>query len=535
MSSTESQLPPGWTWTTVADLTDVGSGLTKNAKKRSASSSRVPLVTVAAVGFRHIDPEEFGSIKLLEADSDKGTLHAGDILVVEGNGSKKHIGRVAVWDLDLPEARHQNHLIRLRPEGGFQSEYLLEWLASPGGRERLIEEATTAAGLFNLSLSKVSRIQVPLAPKRERENIVTKIDALQARSRRAREALDAIPDLLDRFRQSVLAAAFRGDLTADWRAKHPDVEPASVLLERIRAERKARWIEAEAERVRARAEAKAVKAGKPWGVEQDAKALAAGKKTAEKKYKAPEPVDAEAEGLHELPEGWCWAPVELLNDPVRPICYGVVQPGPEVEGGTTLIRVCDLVDGGVDLAASRTIGPTVDAQYERSRLTGSEVLVSLVGTIGRVAVAPQAAAGANLARAVARIAVLDPLVAPRWVAAWLSAPTMQQRMLSEAREVARKTLNLADLRTAVVPLAPATEMEHVLETIDTALSTLPNSKAIEICKGRLDTLDQAILAKAFRGELVPQDRADEPASALLERIRAERAATATDGRKRRRR
>ena len=62
---------------------------------------------------------------------------------------------------------------------------------------------------------------------------------------RAKEALDAIPPLLDRLRQSILAAAFRGDLTADWRAENPDVEPASVLLERIRAERKVRWIEAE--------------------------------------------------------------------------------------------------------------------------------------------------------------------------------------------------------------------------------------------------------------------------------------------------
>ena len=53
--------------------------------------------------------------------------------------------------------------------------------------------------------------------------------------RRAKEALDAIPALLDRYRQSVLAAAFRGDLTADWRSRYPDTEPASELLEHIRA------------------------------------------------------------------------------------------------------------------------------------------------------------------------------------------------------------------------------------------------------------------------------------------------------------
>ncbi len=68
---------------------------------------------------------------------------------------------------------------------------------------------------------------------------------MQERTRRAREALAEVGPLLEEFRQSVLAAAFRGDLTADWRAAHPNVEPASELLARIRAERRRRWEEAE--------------------------------------------------------------------------------------------------------------------------------------------------------------------------------------------------------------------------------------------------------------------------------------------------
>jgi hypothetical protein len=72
----------------------------------------------------------------------------------------------------------------------------------------------------------VLAFNVALPPRNEQRRIVAKIEALTARSRRAREALDAIPPLLDKLRQSILAAAFRGDLTADWRAQHPDVEPA---------------------------------------------------------------------------------------------------------------------------------------------------------------------------------------------------------------------------------------------------------------------------------------------------------------------
>jgi type I restriction enzyme S subunit len=75
----------------------------------------------------------------------------------------------------------------------------------------------------------LAKFSIPLPPLNEQRRIVEKIEALTARSRKARAALDEIPALLDQFRQSVLAAAFRGDLTADWRTQNPDVEPAEAL------------------------------------------------------------------------------------------------------------------------------------------------------------------------------------------------------------------------------------------------------------------------------------------------------------------
>ena len=76
-----------------------------------------------------------------------------------------------------------------------------------------------------------------LPPLNEQRRIVAKLEALQARSRHAREALDAVPPLLEKLRQSILAAAFRGDLTKDWRAKHKPTESAAQLLDRVRRTR----------------------------------------------------------------------------------------------------------------------------------------------------------------------------------------------------------------------------------------------------------------------------------------------------------
>src|SRR5262249_20832535 len=104
-----------------------------------------------------------------------------------------------------------------------------------------------------------------------------------------------VEPLLEQFRQSVLAAGFHGDLTADWRADHLDVEPASELLHRIHAERRRCWEQAEL----AKYEAKGQKPPKNW---QD-------------KYEEPEPMDDS--DLPELPDGWCWTSIDIISEVVR--------------------------------------------------------------------------------------------------------------------------------------------------------------------------------------------------------------------------
>ncbi len=279
-----TDLPAGWRWTTLGEIAEVSGGLTKNASKRDASTLRAPLVSVAAVHLRRIVTEAIGEVGLLESDGDRATLAAGDLLIVEGNGSLEHIGRVALWNNEVPGARHQNHIIRVRPRE-VPSAFLLEWLASPAGRDAIVNEATSAAGLYTLSLSKVERLPVPIPPSGEQHRIVARLASLRAHRHGAKASLDAVPPLLDKLRQAILAAAFRGDLTADWRAKNPDVEPADKLLARVGDNHRSEWEHGER-----------------------AKLTAKGRLTSDNrwrdKYEAPTlPADAT---LDELPATWRW-------------------------------------------------------------------------------------------------------------------------------------------------------------------------------------------------------------------------------------
>ena len=149
--------------------------------------------------------------------------------------------------------------------------------------------------------------------------------------------------------------------------------------------------------------------------------------------------------------------------------------------------------------------------------------MTVVGAgIGEAAIAQSECAGFNVARAVAKIPIREFSVA--FVYHWLCTGTAVAWMKGESREVARPTLNLEQLQTIPVPLPPLPEQQQIVRRVDELLALADEVEARHgKAKQYVDNLKQSILAKAFRGELVPQDPNDEPASVLLERVRDARA------------
>jgi type I restriction enzyme S subunit len=147
------------------------------------------------------------------------------------------LGKVAIVGEQYLEWNINQALVLFRPKDLLLNKYLYYYLVEGEFVRYILHETKGTVGQVNISLSQCRQCEIPLPPLNEQRRIVEKIEALTARSRKAREAIEAIPELLDQFRQSVLAAAFRGDLTADWREQNPDVEPAEALLERIRVDK----------------------------------------------------------------------------------------------------------------------------------------------------------------------------------------------------------------------------------------------------------------------------------------------------------
>jgi type I restriction enzyme S subunit len=236
----------------------------------------------------------------------------------------------------------------------------------------------------------------------------------------------------------------------------------------------------------------------------------------------PEPTPPTLGTEVEVPPHWAVVSIEAATLAERPIAYGVLQPGPDVDDGVPLVRVCDVADGNVDLGGLKRVAPSIAAAFPRTRLLGGEVLLTIVGTIGRTGIVPSALVGANVARAVAVLSP-QPAVRAEWLELCLREERMRQLLTGNSREVARKTLNLEQLRECAIPIPPLDEQDEVISMVKAMLSHA-DAVAAEVQRQAraAEALRQATLKAAFAGQLVAQDPKDEPASALLARLVAER-------------
>ena len=312
------------------------------------------------------------------------------------------------------------------------------------------------------------------------------------------QRLAKIPTILKRFRQSVLAAACSGRLTEDWREQHRDIEAAVKLVDRVRQSHE--------------------KGGQGHG------------------GKAADP----SEDVHTLepsdfPGSWDICELKWLCTPGRTITYGILKPGPDQADGIPYVRVADFPNDLLRLQGIRRTTKEIANEYRRSILATGDVLFSIRGTVGRVCRVPTELAGANITQDTARISVHPALLA-EYVEIYLRSPDAQRRCEAAMRGVAVRGINIGDVRALQVALPPRAEQQEIVRRVE-ALFKLADmiEKRVEAATKRAAKLTQAILAKAFRGELVRTEaelarregRDYEPASDLLERIRADRERSAT--------
>jgi type I restriction enzyme S subunit len=507
MSHRESPLrPSSWTEASLKEIVAlVQYGHTASAR-RSGPGPKFLRITDIQNG--NVDWDSVPVCSIDEEQLSKYRLRRGDIVFARTGATtgKSYLIK------DCPaNAVFASYLIRLRLHDDLDPRFV--WYFFQTSRYwRQIQTESSGIAQPGVNAARLQKLRVPLAGCGEQARIVDAIETQLTRLDAAVAALERVQANLKRYRASVLKAAVGGRLVPTEaelaRQEGRDYEPASVLLQRILAERRRRWEEIELAAMKAK--------GKP---PQDDKWKA--------KYK--EPAAPDTAGLPELPEGWCWARAEQVSDFIT---KGTTPPAVEMSAGTgevPYVKVYNLTFiGALDFSLEPTF---VRREVHRSLLARStcrpgDVLINIVGPpLGKVSIVPDTYEEWNINQAIARFRPING-VRSKYLATLLSDLGIVRWALSRAKATAGQfNLTLEIVRDLPLAIPPLPEQDRIVLEIERRESLVASARrTADACIERTQRLRQSILKWAFEGKLVDQDPNDEPASVLLERIRAEREA-----------
>lgn len=435
-----SELPNGWAWAAIQEITSPFS----TVDPRRSPTETFRYVDIGSIDKSHQTITEPKTFLGRDAPSRaRRVIQSKDVLFSTVRTYLKNIAQVPE---ELDGCLTSTGIAVLRAADEMDPRYLFHWVCSDAfvNAMSLEQDGSLYPAVTD---DNVGAGRIPVPPAAEQRRIVSKLDALLAGVARARKELDRVPILIAHHKQALLAAAFSGELTREWRQERGLAEPTMETVE------------------------------------------------------------------------------QLVSD----MRYGTAQKCTPDPHGVAVLRIPNVASGRIDLTDLKYTDLS-EKDLERLRLSKGDILVvrsnGSVELLGRPALVSESEVGLAFAGYLIRLRPNAQRVVPNFLSRMLQAPQTRAIIEGGARSTAGvNNINGTELSALPIPVPELSEQREIVERLDEAfgwldVSATEHSRAANL----LPKLEQAILAKAFRGELVPQDPTDEPASVLLERISAERAA-----------
>jgi type I restriction enzyme S subunit len=499
-SKNNNQLPNRWSQGRLAEIishTGIVSDGDWIESKDQDPNGKVRLVQLADIGDGKFLSKSSRFMTTEAANRLNCTfLKEGDVLIAR---MPAPLGRACIF----PQVEHQSVtvvdvcLIRPNENSALSNDLFKYWINTPQIRSEISLQATGSTRK-RITRKKLSAFNFPVPPLPEQKRIVEKLDSLLAQVNTIQQRLNNLPNIIKRFRQSVLAAAVSGKLTKQWRGRNIEVTTVVETLNKLET-----------------------KHFETWKKDQLFKFEVKGKVPKTdiwlKKYKKLEKIETKI--LAEIPSSWKWVGIEEIAEAISD---GDHNPPRKTQEGVRHLTIKNINHGVINFENCAFVTEEgykqTKARYEAKP---KDILLTCIGTIGRTAIVGEDVEFST-DRNLAYIRLYEE-IKPEYIQLLLKSPLLQQFMSGGGVGNAQSALYLKVIRKLPIPFAPIEEQCEILRLVEQYFALADTlEKNLANAKQRVDNLTQSILAKAFKGELVPQDPNDEPADKLLERIKVAR-------------
>ena len=434
-------IPDSWEWVRLGEVFQHNTGKALNASNRSGEL--LTYITTSNLYWNRFEIDSLREMYFSESEIEKCTATKGDLLVCEGGD----IGRAAIWSYDT-DIRIQNHIHRLRAYSEICTEYyyyiffLYKHAGWIGGK---------GIGIQGLSANALHALLFPLPPLSEQHRIVTKIkefepflDKYAQSEKRLNNLNTQFPDLL---KKSILQEAVQGNLVP----QDSTDEPASVLLERIRAEKE-----------------QLIKAGKIKRDKHESVIFRRDNSHYEKR--GSEEVCIDEELPFEIPRNWEWC---YLGD----VAFVTKLAGFEytkyiapnlTDTGIPLFKGKNVQNGKLVFNFEGYIPEHLSDELSRSQIRKKCLLTPYVGTIGNIAIF-DGSFKAHLGSNVGKIELINPVdrtyLSEEYVLNYLRSPTGYQQLTKHKKATAQESISIDAIRNVIIPIPPTNEQSRIINML----------------------------------------------------------------------
>ena len=457
-----SELPQGWTWAHIADVVQKVS----NIKPQDRPNEEFGYVDISAVCNSTYRITEAKYFKGVDAPSRaQRPIQSGDVLF---SNVRTYLRNIAIVSEDDNVQVCSTGFTVLRSNEAVSSRYLFYYALSEDFISRVTPHQT-GTHYPATSDQKVMSEVIALPPLNEQRRIVAKLDAAMARIEASRARLAQVPTLLKKFRQAVLSSACSGRLTADWRAQNPQATRLSHY------------------------------------------SLASN------------------DELPHLPSTWSYTHLTpLLSTKRRGMKTGpfgsALKKHEHQTTGVPVLGIENISEMFFVVGSKNHITEEKAKELSEYDARPGDILISRSGTVDEVCVVPEGLGEARISTNLIRVVLGEELMPIYFCFLFNGSPVVLEQVHSLCKGSTRDFLNQTILSSILFPLPPLEEQREIVRRVAAMFKVADSLEArCNVARAHVDRLSSATLARAFRGELVPQDPSDEPADALLQRVKDESA------------